>query len=54
MKTSAKNVILTAIHFKGLNQVKKEAEDLAEKTLCSASYVKSIIRQVEREKVIIK
>ena len=27
----ARDVILTAINFKGLNQVKKEAKELAEK-----------------------
>ncbi len=49
----AKDVILTAINFKGIEQVKREARDLAERSLCSESYVKSIIRQVEKGQIII-
>lgn len=45
---SAKNVILSAIHFKGIEQVKAEAKELAEGSLCSVGYVKSIVRQVEK------
>jgi hypothetical protein len=51
---SAKSVILTAVNFKGIEQVKKEAKQLAEDSLCSESYVKSIIRQIEKGKIIIK
>lgn len=51
---SAKNVILTAIHFKGLEQVKKEAKTLAEQSICSESYVKSIISKVKKDEIIIK
>ena len=51
---TSKNVILTAIHFKGINQVKKEAKNLAESLFCSEAYVKNIIRQVEKNKIIIK
>jgi predicted transcriptional regulator YheO len=49
----AKDVILTAIHFKGVEQVKREAKDLAERVLCSESYVKNIIRQVEKGQITI-
>jgi DNA-binding MarR family transcriptional regulator len=52
--TSAKHVILTAINFKGVNQVKSEAKDLAENLLCSESYVKNIIRKVEKNQIIIR
>ena len=50
----AKDVILTAIYFKGVEQVRKEAKELAEKTLCSELYVKSIAKQVESGKIILK
>jgi len=50
----AQDVILTAINFKGLDQVKKEAKELAEKTLCSESYVKTIVRKVEKGQIIIR
>lgn len=49
-----KDVILTAIYFKGTDQVKREATELAKKTLCSVAYVKSIVRQVESGKIVIK
>jgi hypothetical protein len=49
----AKDVILTAIYFKGTEQVKREAAELAEKSLCSVSYVKNIIRQVESGKILV-
>lgn len=49
-----KNVILTAINFKGIEQVKKEVKELAEGCLCSESYIKSIIRQVEKNQIVIK
>lgn len=39
------NVILTAINFKGIEQVKRELKELAENCLCSESYIKSIIRK---------
>ena len=52
--TTSKNVILTAINFKGIEQVKKEAKELADNLLCSESYVKNIIRQVEKEQIIIR
>ncbi len=51
---SAKNVILTAIHFKGIEQVKMDVKGLAEKTLCSESYVKSIVRKIEKGEIIIR
>ena len=52
--TTSKNVILTAINFKGIAQVKIEAKELAYKCMCSESYVKSIIKQVESGKIIIR
>ena len=45
--TSAKDVILTAISFKGATHVKNNAKDLADDTLCSERYVKLIARKVE-------
>jgi MarR-like DNA-binding transcriptional regulator SgrR of sgrS sRNA len=51
---TVKNVILTAIHFKGIDQVKKEVKELAESLFCSENYIKNIIKKVEAEKIIIK
>jgi len=48
------NVILTAINFKGIDRVKKEVKELAENCLCSESYIKSIIRKVEKKQIIIR
>jgi hypothetical protein len=48
---TAKNVILTAINFKGVDQVKKEASLLAEKCLCSESHVLNIIRKVQKSQI---
>jgi hypothetical protein len=48
-----KQVILTAIHFKGIEQVKNEAHELADKCLCSVEYVKKIIKSVEKGKIVI-
>jgi MarR-like DNA-binding transcriptional regulator SgrR of sgrS sRNA len=50
---TSRNVILTAILFKGINQVKKEAKALADNLFCSEKYVKSIIREVEKNKITI-
>ena len=52
--TTSKNVILTAINFKGIDQVKSEASKLAASLFCSESYVKNIIRQVEKGQILIK
>lgn len=49
-----KNVILTAIHFKGISQVKIEVKELAQNCLCSESYIKNIIRKIEKGQIIIK
>lgn len=49
-----KEIILTAIHYKGIEQVKKEAEQLAENSICSVAYVRSIIRKVENGEIEIK
>jgi hypothetical protein len=46
---TAKSVILTAIYFKGIEEVKKQAKQLAEDSLCTESYVRGIIRQVEKK-----
>jgi predicted transcriptional regulator YheO len=46
--TSAKQVILTAIHNKGTAQVRREANILADGCLCSRAYVLNLIRQVEK------
>jgi MarR-like DNA-binding transcriptional regulator SgrR of sgrS sRNA len=48
------NVILTAIHFKGISQVKTEVAELAQNCLCSESYIKNIIRKVEKGQLIIR
>lgn len=52
--TTAKNVILTAINFKGIAQVKSEAKQLSESLLCSESHVLNIIRKVEKNMITIK
>lgn len=52
--TTSKKVILTAINFKGIAQVKKETKQLAENLLCSESHIKNIIRQVENDSIILK
>lgn len=51
---TAKTVILTAINFKGIDQVRVEAKELADKLLCSEQYVKTIINQVSKKRIIIK
>ena len=53
-KKMVQNVILTAINFKGIEQVKKEIKELSENCLCSESYIKSIIRKVEKKQIIIR
>ncbi len=52
--TTAKTVILTAIKYKGIKEVKAEAAQLAEDIICSKSYVRSIIRKIEKGQIIIK
>ena len=52
--TSIKDIVLTAIYYKGIEQVKKEAKQIAESALTSVSYINSIIKQVETDKLIIK
>ncbi|MBN8860887.1 MAG: hypothetical protein J0H29_21025 [Sphingobacteriales bacterium] len=52
--TSEKQVILTAINFKGVEQVKREAKELAEKLFCSEQHVLNIIRKVEKQQIIVK
>jgi len=52
--TTLKSVILTAINFKGTNQVKKEIKELSENLLCSESYINAIIRKVENQEIKIK
>lgn len=52
--TTAKNVILTAINFKGIERVKAEAKELAENLFCTVAYVKSIIAKVEKNEIQIK
>ena len=52
--TTCKNVILTAVNFKGINQAKAEAAQLADGLCCSVSYVLSVIRQVEKGQIVIK
>lgn len=50
---SIKTVILTAIHYKGVEQAKKEVSYLANEMMCSEAYIKSIIKQVEKSQIII-
>lgn len=52
--TTAKQVILTAINFKGIAQVKSEAKQLSESLLCSEAYVNSLIKKVEKSQIVIK
>ena len=54
MAVTAQNVILTAINFKGIEQVKREASELADGCLCSVSHVRNIIRKVEKGQIIIR
>jgi hypothetical protein len=53
-KDMRKKVVLTAIHYKGIDQVKKEIKYLADGCLCSEGYIRSIIKSVEKGQVIIK
>jgi hypothetical protein len=46
-----KEVILTAIHCKGSQQVKAEAAKLADDLLCSVGYVLQIVRKVEKGEI---
>ncbi|MCY7291331.1 MAG: hypothetical protein LH615_04030 [Ferruginibacter sp.] len=46
-----KKIILTAIHFKGIERVRTEIKTLAEGCLCSEAYIKSIIKKIEKEKL---
>jgi hypothetical protein len=52
--TTSKEVILTAIHFKGTKEAKKNASQLADDLMISRSYVLSVIRQVEKQTIIIQ
>ena len=49
--TTNKDVILTAIHFKGAEQVRNEAAKLADDLLCSVGYVMQIVRKVEKGQI---
>jgi hypothetical protein len=52
--TTSKEVILTAIHFKGTKEAKKIASQLADDLMISRGYVLSVIRQVEKQAIIIQ
>ncbi len=49
--TTAKDIILTAIKFKGLDKVKAIATELAEDSLCSRAYVLNVVRNVKNGKI---
>jgi predicted transcriptional regulator YheO len=49
--TTAKTVILTAIHQKGIEHTKTQVKQLAENLFCSEAYVKDIIRKVKQNKI---
>lgn len=49
--TSAKDVILTSIKFKGLKHVRSIAGPLSEDLFCSRGYVLSVCRKVETGKI---
>jgi hypothetical protein len=49
-----KDAILTGIQYKGIEQMKKEVKQLADNLLCSESYIRSIIKKVETNKITIK
>ena len=49
-----KDAILTGIHYKGIEAIKKEVKQLADNLLCSESYVRGIIKKVETNQIIIK
>jgi hypothetical protein len=46
-----KRIVLTAIYYKGIEQVKKEAATLAESALTTKSYIMSIIKKVEQGQI---
>lgn len=48
---SAKDVILTAIYFKGCDKIKNEALELANECLCSKKYVLSIVNKVKKGEI---
>ena len=48
---TVKDVILTAVYFKGLQSVRKESAELADKCLCSAGYVRAILNKVEKGQI---
>jgi hypothetical protein len=54
MRTTIKSVVLTAIANKGLEQVKREINELAYSCLAAPSYIQQIIRKVESGEIIIK
>lgn len=51
---AAKDVILTAINFKGLSKVREEAQSLASDALCSKGYVLNICNKVEKGLIAIR
>lgn len=50
---SAKQVILTAIYFKGVEYVKQNAAQYADDCLCSKSNVLNVVRAVEKGRIVI-
>ena len=52
--TTLKNAILTAIHFKGVSEARKNSSQLADDFMCSKSYVLNIVRQVEKQAIVIQ
>jgi len=52
--TTVKDVILTAIHFKGLTEVENNAADLADKLFCSSKYILTICSKVRSGKIVIR
>lgn len=45
------HIYLTAIAYKGIEQVENEIENLAAKCLCTKSYIKNIIKKVKNNHI---
>lgn len=53
-RTTVKDIVLTAIHFRGVEHAKQQAEVLAYGSLTSVGYVRQIIKKYESGEITIK
>ena len=51
--TSAKTVIMTAIKFNGVSEVRSNAQSLADDLFCSKAHVMNLCKMVETGKIVI-